>query len=246
MRAIRLGVNIDHVATLARLRDTKYPDLLDAAKEVIAGGADQITVHLREDRRHIVDRNVLDLKKAISVDLNLEMAATEEMLSFALQVNPHSICVVPEKREERTTEGGLDLSKVERQKMFQKIADQAKKQGILVSFFIEPDLKDIDQCVALGVGAVELHTGSLCNAIQKNDVVLAKKEWARVEAASIHAHDAGLLVHAGHGIDYEIASQLVNRAPHIIEYNIGHAIVCHSVFVGIKESTRLMRKALGH
>lgn len=240
---MRLGVNIDHVATLRRLRDTPYPDLLKAALECVAGGADQITVHLREDRRHIVDDDVINLKKTLRVDLNLEMAATQEMLEFALKIKPHSICVVPEKREERTTEGGLDLSNSTRNKFLQEIATRVKKAGILVSFFIEPDPNDINVSKELGAEAVELHTGALCIAHQTKNTHSLKKEWSRVQSAVQTAKDLGLMVHAGHGIDYEIAPELA-KLRNILEYNIGHSIVCESVFIGIREATRKMKQAL--
>jgi pyridoxine 5-phosphate synthase len=244
----RLGVNIDHVATLRRLRDTPYPDILRATRDVIRGGAEQITVHLREDRRHIVDadvRNIAALLRAEyrDVDLNLEMAATEAMLRFALEIRPFSICVVPEKREERTTEGGLDLSSGPRADFLQELTARAKEAGILVSFFIEPDAKDIDTSLRLGAQAVELHTGSLCIAHQGGKGDLAH-EWQRVRSAVAHGAAAGALVHAGHGIDYNIAAEL-GAIKEIREYNIGHAIICEATFVGLVEATHQMKMALG-
>lgn len=240
---IRLGVNIDHVATLRRLRDTPYPSLLEAAKLCVAGGADQITVHLREDRRHIVDIDVLELKKHLTVDLNLEMAATREMLQFALELKPHSICVVPEKREERTTEGGLDLSNADRNQFLKEIIEKAKARGIIVSLFIEPDAKDVKISHELGAQAVELHTGSLCIAHQKNDATKLEHEWTRLKGAVAQGQALNLLVHAGHGIDYKIAPELAKLSG-IVEYNIGHSMVCEAVFCGIEEATRKMKKAL--
>lgn len=240
---IRLGVNIDHVATLRRLRDTPYPNLLEAAKLCIAGGADQITVHLREDRRHIVDLDVRTLKRHLTVDLNFEMAATKEMLDFALEIKPHSICVVPEKREERTTEGGLSLSSPDRNLFLKEIVQKAKAQGILVSLFIEPDAKDIRISHELGAQAVELHTGGLCIAHQQKDQQALAHEWQRLKEAVSVGNKLGLLVHAGHGIDYNIATELGPIAG-IVEYNIGHAIVCEAVFKGIEQATRDMKNAL--
>lgn len=240
----RLGVNVDHVATLRRLRDTPYPSLLSAALESIAGGADQITIHLREDRRHIVDADVALLREKLPVDMNLEMAATEEMLAIALKTRPYSICVVPEKREERTTEGGLDLSNARRNEMLAHIARTATEAGILVSFFIEPSPHDIELSARLGARAIELHTGSLCIAHQQEQSEKLAEEWTRLHAAVKAGTDLGIAVHAGHGIDYRIARELAPISG-ILEYNIGHAIVCESVFVGIREATRRM-KALLH
>lgn len=245
--SIRLGVNIDHVATLKRLRDTPYPDILEGAKAVIRGGADQITVHLREDRRHIVDEDVRRLRAAIPVDLNFEMAATEEMLRIALELKPHSICVVPEKREERTTEGGLDLTRPDRNEFLKRIAGEAREAGILVSFFIEPEPQDLEISQKLGAEAVELHTGSLCIAHQAPQGSPARdrleKEWGRVRASVAYGAASGLIVHAGHGIDYDIAPKL-GAMEEIREYNIGHAIVCEAVFTGLEAATRRMKERL--
>lgn len=241
---IRLGVNIDHVATLRKLRDTPYPNILHAAKLCIEGGADQITVHLREDRRHIVDQDVELLRKKILVDLNLEMAATEEMLSIALRIKPHSICIVPEKREERTTEGGLDLSDERRNTFLKEIARKAYETGILTSFFIEPSPDDVARAKELGAQAIELHTGALCIAYQTKDIQKLEQQWQNLEQAVQEGKKQELLVHAGHGIDYEIAAELSKRISGIQEYNIGHAIVCESVFCGLKEATQKMKEAL--
>ena len=239
----RLGVNIDHVATLRRLRDTPYPDLLTAANECVAGGAEQITIHLREDRRHIVDEDVTRLKKNLKVDINFEMAATEEMLGIALKIRPYSICLVPEKREERTTEGGLDLSSSVRNEFYARIARETAHAGILPSFFIEPTPKDMELSKRLGARAVELHTGALCLAHQKKDAPLLAKEWARLKEAMAMGKKLGLTVHAGHGIDYLIAPEL-GALPGIMEFNIGHAIVCEAVFCGLREATAKMKRAL--
>ena len=241
--APRLGVNIDHVATLRRLRDTPYPELLKAAQECIAGGADQITIHLREDRRHIVDDDVRVLRDALTVDMNLEMAATEEMLAIALRTKPYSICIVPEKREERTTEGGLDLMNPARNELYRRIAGEARAKGILVSFFIEPSATDIELSQRLGAQAVELHTGQLCIAHQQDRTGELEHEWARLREAVRAGGDLGVAVHAGHGIDYRIAPELASIEG-ILEYNIGHSIVCEAVFVGIREATRHMKALL--
>jgi pyridoxine 5-phosphate synthase len=239
----RLGVNIDHVATLRRLRDTPYPELLKAAAECVGGGAEQITIHLREDRRHIVDSDVSTLRGALKVDLNLEMAATEEMLAIALKTKPYSVCLVPEKREERTTEGGLDLSNASRNAMYARIAAETSKAGILPSFFIEPDAEDMEKSKELGAKAVELHTGALCIAHQQDDRKRLAAEWQRYKNAVAAGPRLGLLVHAGHGIDYRIAPELA-RVGGVAEYNIGHSIVCEAVFVGLREATRKMKAAL--
>ncbi len=244
----RLGVNIDHVATLRRLRDTPYPNLLQAAREVVAGGAEQITLHLREDRRHIVDADVWAVRRQIPVDLNLEMAATDEMLKIALELKPFSICVVPEKREERTTEGGLDLSNHQRKETLKRIAHAARDKGILVSFFIEPDARDVAVSQELGAQAVELHTGSLCIAHQAPQGSPQRErlnhEWRRVREAVASGVESGVLVHAGHGIDYDIAAEL-GAMSDIREFNIGHAIVCEAVFTGIRQATARMKEKLG-
>lgn len=244
MKAVspRLGINIDHVATLRRLRDTPYPDIVKAAKECIAGGADQITVHCREDRRHITDADVIRLKNKISVPLNLEMAATEKMLQFALKLRPECICLVPEKREERTTEGGLSFKDNKRNAIFEKIATLGQAKDILVSFFIEPDLADIHMSAKLGAMAIELHTGKLCLAIQ-NKRKNAKVEWNRLMAAIELGNCLGLSVHAGHGIDYDIAKKL-SMVRGIKEYNIGHAVVCEALFCGLRMATHKMKKNL--
>jgi len=240
---IRLGVNIDHVATLRRQRDTPYPDILQAAKAVIAGGADQITIHLREDRRHILDEDVARLRANISVHMNLEMAATQEMGRIALETNPHAICLVPEKREERTTEGGLDLSSRERTGLLETISREAAARGIVVSHFIEPDPRDLARSAALGATAVELHTGALCLAHQRGDMHTWERELIRLKEAVKAGQELGLAVHAGHGIDYEIAPKLA-PIEGILEYNIGHALVCEALFCGLEAATRRMKQLL--
>ncbi len=249
----RLGVNIDHVATLARLRDTQYPDLLRATDEVVQGGAHQITVHLREDRRHIQDANVVAIMNHLTknhpkVELNLEIALTAEMLQFAAQVKPHSVCLVPEKREERTTEGGLDLKGIlnhsAKKLLLSQLTETLSKKEILVSFFIEPDAQDIKLSADFGAKAVEIHTGSLCLAFQQNNQVKLNSEFARLKTAVEETQRQKLLLHAGHGIDYDIAPLLTQKFPEIREYNIGHSIVCESVFIGLRAATRKMKDAL--
>lgn len=242
-KAPRLGVNVDHVATVRRLRDTPYPNLLKAAEECVAGGADQITVHLREDRRHIVDADVALLKKHLKVDLNFEMAATEEMLAIALKTKPHSICLVPEKREERTTEGGLDLSNKKRNEFYFKIAKEVSKEGIIASFFIEPDPIAIETSKQLGATAVELHTGSLCLAYQNGDKTALEREWKRLHEAVAAGQKLNMTLHAGHGIDYQIIRELIGIKS-IVEYNIGHSLVAEALFCGLREATRKLKNLL--
>ena len=247
----RLGVNIDHVATLRQLRGTPYPDLLAAARLCEQAGAHQITVHLREDRRHIQDRDVLALRKSLRVPMNLEMAATDAMLRFALKVKPHAVCIVPEKRQEVTTEGGLNLraAKTRLARMIPKL----KAKGIRVSLFVEPSLEAVKLSAALGADAVELHTGRYCLAEQAGKKAAARKELGRIEKAAQLARKLGLEAHAGHGFDAEnvrpIAALELDRrdpskAPLIQEFNIGHYLVCRAVEVGLLQAVREMLSAL--
>jgi pyridoxine 5-phosphate synthase len=245
----RLGVNIDHIATLRQLRGTPYPSLLEAAKIVEAAGGAQITVHLREDRRHIQDEDVRALRKALRIPLNLEMAATDAMTKFALKIKPEWDCIVPEKRAEVTTEGGLALEKNGR-RIGQTVA-RLKKSGIKVSLFVEPSLKAMRLSAKLGADAVELHTGRYCLATQsgsggKKRVAL---EFARIQEAGELARSLGLHVHAGHGFDYENVrpvAELVDaeKRPLIEEYNIGHAIVCRAAIVGLERAVKEMVSAI--
>lgn len=247
----RLGVNIDHVATLRQLRGTPYPDLIQAAQLAEKAGAGQITVHLREDRRHIQDADVKKLRASIQVLLNLEMAATEEMFKFALKVRPDWVCLVPEKRNEVTTEGGLDILK--HQKKIAKFTEKLQKAGIRVSHFIEPSVSIVKACANLGVAAVELHTGRYCLAAQGTFGARSKtkteKELERVKKAALLAHKLGLGAHAGHGFDFENVRQVAEletdtRQPLIEEYNIGHAIICRAVIVGMERAVREMLSAI--
>lgn len=234
---VRLGVNIDHVATLRQARKEGIPNLLAAAQASVRGGADSITVHLREDRRHIQDQDVVDLARELKVPLNLEMALDSGILQFALKIKPEKVCLVPEKRQELTTEGGLDLFKRTHQlKQTIHILDNA---GPEVSLFIDPDLKQIAQAAALGAPAIEIHTGSFANAKGKAQ----KKEWSRIQIAAKLAKKLGLHVHAGHGLDYENTAGLL-RISEIEELNIGYAIVCHSVFVGIEKAVKQMKQLI--
>lgn len=246
----KLGVNIDHVATLRQLRGTPYPSLLEAAELVQKAGADQITVHLREDRRHIQDQDVKDLRGAIHVPLNLEMACTEAMVKFASKVGPDWSCLVPEKRQEVTTEGGLDIAKNKRR--VGVTIDKLKKAGIRVSCFIEPSPRSVKLSRELGADAVEFHTGRLCLAAQgafgARSRTQFKSELERLRTAGLAAKKAGLHVHAGHGFDYVNVRPVVELEdrgePLIEEYNIGHSIVCRAALVGMERAVREMLAAI--
>lgn len=247
----RLGVNIDHVATLRQLRGTPYPSIKEAARMVTLAGGEQITVHLREDRRHIQDQDVRDLRKSLSIPMNLEMAVTESMTKFALKIKPEWSCLVPEKRAELTTEGGLALEKG--QKKIGKCIQQLKKGGIQVSLFVEPSLGAMKLAAKLGADAVELHTGRFCLASQgaygKSSPKRMKAELARIMEAGLLGRKLGIRVHAGHGFDYEnvrpVAELLDSaRAPLIEEFNIGHAIICRAVLVGLDQAVKEMVSAI--
>jgi pyridoxine 5-phosphate synthase len=239
----RLGVNIDHIATLRQLRGTPYPSVLEAALICERAGADQITAHLREDRRHIQDDDIIQLKRKLNIPLNLEMAATPEMLKFAIKIKPEWCCIVPEKRNEVTTEGGLAL-----RKNFKRIADLTKKlqkNNIKVSLFVEPSVESMKLSSQMGVLAVELHTGSFCLAEQQGKKSKQSTELKRIEQAGLLAKKLGLHAHAGHGFDYQNVRKVVelmdpDNKPLIEEYNIGHAIICRAAIVGIEQAVREM------
>ncbi len=244
--APRLGVNLDHIVTLRQLRFTPYPDLLEASRLAAQAGADQITVHLREDRRHIQDLDVKALRKQNLLPLNLEMAASSQMLAFALKIRPDWVCLVPEKRAELTTEGGLDLD--HRRSTLARLIAGLQKAKIRVSLFVEPSLKAMKSSAELGVDAVELHTGTYCLATQgrfgARSPLRATRELARIAQAAELGKNLGLHVHAGHGFDLKNVRPVVEQVPLIEEYNIGHAIVCRSVFVGLEQAVREMVAAL--
>jgi pyridoxine 5-phosphate synthase len=236
---IRLGVNVDHVATLRQVRGgtTPYPDLVKMVKASIKGGAEQITIHLREDRRHIQLDDLKKLSKECSVPLNLEMAATSQMVAYAKKYRPDWCCFVPEKRAELTTEGGLDVKKG-----FNKIApmvDKLQRIGIEISMFIEPSLAQVEASYEVGADAIELHTGKwvLLKGARKN------AEWKRLVEAAEWANYLGLNVHAGHGLDYE-HSKMINKLPYLQEVNIGHSLICYALEEGLEQSVRKMRKIL--
>ena len=237
---IRLGVNIDHVATVRNARGTNYPDPLMAAKVVKEAGGDGITAHLREDRRHIVDKDIMSLKQHNSLPLNLEMAITDEMQKIALDVIPNAICLVPEKREERTTEGGLDVSKSTPR--LRSFLEPIKRKNIRVSLFIEPTEDQIDAAKIIGADIIELHTGNFCDLYEKKDEKYIEALKVLEKAAS-YAYKLGLEVHAGHGLTTGSVG-LVSKIPEIKELNIGHAIISDSIFMGLRGAVHLMKQKI--
>ena len=238
---ILLGVNIDHVATLRQARGTLYPEPVQAALVAEQAGADGITAHLREDRRHIQDRDIFLLKDMLHTRLNMEMAVTDEMVALAIKVQPYACCLVPEKREELTTEGGLDIAG--NLNRMQWACDALKTVGIEVSLFIDPDEAQIDAAVKAGAPVIELHTG--CYADAKNPAQQAK-ELARIRQAAHYAHSAGLHVNAGHGLHFYNV-EAICAIPEIIELNIGHSIIAQALFSGlaqtVKDLKHIMRQA---
>lgn len=240
--SVHLGVNVDHVATLRQARRTTYPDPLLAALLAEQSGADSITIHLREDRRHIQDRDVQLCQQALQTRLNLEMAATDEMVEIACRVRPADCCLVPEKRAEVTTEGGLDV--VGQESVLRSICERLRAAGIRVSLFIDPDRAQLDAAARLGVPVVELHTGAYADARGEHRA----RELTRVQDAARYAAALGLTVHAGHGLNYHNVHPIA-AIPEIVELNIGHAIIARAVIDGIRtavgEMKRLMREARG-
>jgi pyridoxine 5-phosphate synthase len=238
LNGIHLGVNIDHIATLRQARGgtTAYPNLVEHAKSALKAGASQITIHLREDRRHIQLQDLIDLSKA-RVPLNLEMAATQEMERLAIKYHPAWVCLVPEKRQELTTEGGLDVDKISRR--LSPMIKRIKKHRIKVSLFIDPSLKQVNKAHDLGADAVEFHTGTwvLAKGSQK------KQEWSHLYEAAVLADELGLRVHAGHGLDYKTAHE-IRHLPHLQEVNIGHSLVCYSLEKGLSVAIQKMKRQL--
>ena len=232
---IELGINIDHVATLRQARGTSYPDPAEAARIAEGAGADLITVHLREDRRHIVDRDLEILRKNIETRMNLEMAATSEMVSIATQLCPDDVCLVPEKREELTTEGGLNVSG--QKESLRRVTELLQSAGIRVSMFIDPDARQIEASQEVGADAIEIHTGCYADAISESE---QKIELQRIVDSVVHGGRIGLKVNAGHGLNYD-NTDVIARIVGITELNIGHAIIARSVFVGLAEAVREMR-----
>jgi len=234
-----LGVNIDHVATLRQARRTDYPSPLEAALAAEDAGADYITLHLREDRRHIQDRDVAMLHAALRTRMNLESAVTPEMVAFALRLRPHDVCLVPERRAEVTTEGGLDVARS--LKRVERACRELRGAGIRVSLFIDADAEQVDAAKSAGAPVVELHTGRYAEA---GDAAGARRELDKLRAAAHYATGSGLHVNAGHGLNYRNVRPVAEIA-HVRELNIGHAIVARSVFVGIAQAVREMKALIG-
>jgi pyridoxine 5-phosphate synthase len=237
-RTLKLGVNIDHVATLRQARGTVYPDTLEAAKICAKAGAVSITVHLREDRRHIQDADIYRLNKLCPLPINLEMANSEEIIQIALEVKPAEVCLVPEKRQELTTEGGLDV--IGNFQSLEKTVKRLQDNGSVVSLFIEPDEKIIAASAKTGARVVELHTGSFCDATDQTKAnILLKKLISGAE----YARSIGLQVNAGHGINLNNIADIL-KIPHLDTLNIGHSIVARAVFVGLENAIREMIHAM--
>jgi pyridoxine 5-phosphate synthase len=237
-RPLRLGVNIDHVATIRNARGGDHPDPVRAAEIVAAVGGDGITAHLREDRRHIRDEDLARIQAATNLPLNLEMAATPEMLAIALRHKPHAACIVPEKREERTTEGGLDAAGMHN--TLAPIAEELRAAGIRVSLFIEADERQLDAALRLGAPVVEFHTGEYAHAFLDGDRDKVERELRRITDMAALAAKNGIEPHAGHGLTFENV-QPIAAIPQIAELNIGHYLIGEAVFVGLEHAIRRMR-----
>ena len=239
MLRIRLGVNIDHVATVRNARGENYPSPLRAALIAQKNGADSVTIHLREDRRHIKEIDLKEIKSKLSIPLNLEIAATHEMLRIALKSKPKYVCIVPEKRQELTTEGGLNLK--HKRIILKKIISKLKKNKSRVSLFIEPSIKDIKDAKYLNADCVEIHTGKFCNLV--NDNKNYKKELKKIKNAANLGNKIGLEVHAGHGLTYK-STLILSKVSNIKEFNIGHFLVGESIFVGLGIVIKKFKKIL--
>ena len=238
---LRLGINVDHVATIRNARGGVHPDPVRAAQAAIAAGADGITAHLREDRRHIRDDDIARLKAEIAKPLNLEMAATAEMVAIAVKTRPHAACLVPERREERTTEGGLDV--VGQHNTLASVVAKLTDAGIRVSLFIAAEPRQIQAAVAIGAPVIEIHTGAWCDALADHRHSAAEAEWQRIRHGAQLARRLGLEVHAGHGLDFKTAESIA-ALPEIVELNIGHFLVGEAVFSGLAEAVKTMRAAM--
>ncbi len=237
---ILLGVNIDHICTIRQARGTRYPDPVQAALMAEQAGADGITAHLREDRRHIQDRDLFLLKETLQTRLNMEMAVTDEMIGIALKVLPYACCLVPEKREELTTEGGLEIAgNISRMK---DACTSLTTAGIEVSLFIDPDKVQIDAAVAAGAPVIELHTGCYADADTPEEKNL---ELIRIIEAAKYAHRAGLQVNAGHGLNLDNV-EAICAIPEIVELNIGHSIIAHALFVGLAQAVSDLKSVMNH
>lgn len=236
---MKLGVNIDHVATLRQARGATYPSPVAAAALCEKAGADGITIHLREDRRHIQDADLHALRQALNIPLNLEMANNPEIVEIALAAKPDEVCLVPEKRQELTTEGGLDAAG--QFDALKPSVAKLKAAGIIVSLFIEPSIRQLDAAVALGAPVVELHTGQYCD--RSGEARAA--ELLRLAAAAKHGHGIGLRINAGHGLNYDNLSAFLTAVPHLDTLNIGHSIVARAVMVGMEQAVREMKELMG-
>ncbi len=241
VRHLRLGVNIDHVATIRNARGGRHPDPVRAARLAVAAGADGITAHLREDRRHIRDDDMARLKAEIDKPLNFEMAATDDMVAIALRTLPHAACLVPERRAERTTEGGLDVAG--QRGLVERAVSTLGGAGIRVSLFIAADRAQVEAAHAVGAPVIELHTGAWCDALGDGETDAAAREFERIRMAAALAKTLGLEVHAGHGLDYASA-EAIAALPEIAELNIGHFLIGEAVFVGLEHAIRTMREAM--
>ncbi len=238
IRMLRLGVNIDHVATIRNARGGLHPDPIDAAHSSVRAGADGIVCHLREDRRHISELDLQRLMNEISLPLNLEMAATEEMLEIALRHQPPGVCIVPEKRKEVTTEGGLDV--YSQKDHISEFVSTLSDQGMVVSLFVDPEIKQIDASIDVGATAIEIHTGSYCDSN-----TYAKRDWElkRIQETAEYGFNAGLEVRAGHGISYDTVSPIASITC-INELNIGHFLIGESIFTGLESAISKMRRLM--
>ncbi|MGD9769776.1 MAG: pyridoxine 5'-phosphate synthase [Pseudolabrys sp.] len=240
---LRLGVNVDHVATVRNARGGVHPDPVRAAKIAVEAGADGITAHLREDRRHIRDEDMARLRSEIAKPLNFEMAATDEMVRIAIETRPHAACLVPERREERTTEGGLDVAG-QRAVLLPRIA-MLRDAGIRVSLFIAAEPRQIEAAAAVGAPVIEIHTGGWCDALAEDRMEAAEAEWLRIVEGARLARQAGLEVHAGHGLNFETA-EAIAVLPEIVELNIGHFMIGEAIFSGLANVVREMRAVMDH
>jgi pyridoxine 5-phosphate synthase len=238
---LRLGVNIDHVATIRNARGGRHPDPVKAALTAVEAGADGITAHLREDRRHIRDDDIAQLKERLTKPLNFEMAATREMVDIALKARPHAACIVPELRQELTTEGGLDV--VRQHNHLVPIIAELKAAGIRVSLFIGADEKQIEMAALVGAPVIEIHTGAWCEAVIDGHGTMAAMEFDRIRRGAARAKGLGLEVHAGHGLDFETA-EAISALPEFVELNIGHFLVGEAIFTGLTDSIKAMRAAM--
>ncbi len=238
---LRLGVNVDHVATIRNARGGGHPDPVRAARAAAATGADSIVAHLREDRRHISDDDLARLMDTIDIPLTLEMAATDEMLDIALRHAPHAVCLVPERREERTTEGGLDVASGHNH--LKRFVDSLTGNKAIVSMFIEPDRHQMDASHSIGAPAVEIHVGSYCDALIGGDAMLAADQLERIVDAAAYGTDLGLQIHAGHGITFDTVGPIA-AIPEIVELNIGHFLIGEAIFGGLDSSIKRMRSLM--